>query len=266
MMPEVGTQTDQTTSTQLSEQLDDPAKRRVSETLTRAGSEPLRRGKRNRKKKYKSIRFYAVKRLRRSRKRRQKREEQQEKARKTVDAPLPEEDILMPPLEIAEDACPEMVSLREPEKRKAKAPERVGPSKPGTRPPMPMLNSEAPSESVEIKLETGTSAASKVKRELTLALNQTRGGRMVKQEHVDTGNVLKSLMPVRSERGMVRYYPDRPDPKRLSNRGKVIAPMGTMPNHIMMFRQLSQGQRPLKRQGDASIRPGAVATPIKKEN
>merc|ERR1712098_686076 len=87
------------------------------------------------------------------------------------------------------------------------------------------------------------------------------GGRAIKQEHtmqVDTGNVLASPMPVRSERGMVRYYPDRPDPKRLSNRGKVIAPMGTMPNHIMMYRQLSHGQSPLS-PGDNLVKAEACA-------
>jgi len=285
-MPDMGTQTepgkltvslpcqDAATSTHLSEQPEEPTL-----DLSPTGSEPgfrprsasqpeLRRGKRKRKKKYKSIRFYQVKRLRRSRKRREK--QGTGKARKHVDPTISgEDDYLMPPLEIAGDPCPPMISLREPARR-AVAPNRN--VKPGIRfpahpVPMPMLT-DAPSESVEVKIER-PSAVSMVKQEIISAQQATLaslGGRAIKQEHnmqVDTGNVLASLMPVRSERGMVRYFPDRPDPKRLSNRGKVIAPMGTMPNHIMMYRQLSHGQSPLS-SGDNLVKAEAVC-PIKKE-
>merc|ERR1712098_1039091 len=109
---------DAATSTHLSEQPEEPTL-----DLSPTGPEPgfrqrsvshpeLRRGKRKRKKKYKSIRFYQVKRLRRSRKRREKRE--QGKATKQVDSPVDEEDYLMPPLEIAEDLCPQMIAIPEP--------------------------------------------------------------------------------------------------------------------------------------------------------
>merc|ERR1712098_542199 len=202
-----------TTSTHLSEQPEEPTLD-LSPTgpepgfRPRSASQPeLRRGKRKRKKKYKSIRFYQVKRLRRSRKRRVKREQGPGKARKHVDPSISDEDdYLMPPLEIAGDPCPPMISLREPARR-AVAPNRN--VKPGIRfpahpVPMPMLT-DAPSESVEVKIER-PSAVSMVKQEIISAQQATLaslGGRAIKQEHtmqVDTGNVLASLMPVRSER------------------------------------------------------------------
>merc|ERR1712072_903816 len=227
---------------------------------------------RKRKKKYKSIRFYQVKRLRRSRKRRIKREQQLlGKATKQVDSPVDEEDYLMPPLEIATDLCPQMLAIPEPARR-AVAPNRnVKPSMGAPAhlvSPMPMLTDR--SGSVEIKLER-TSAAQMVKQEIIQAHQATLaslGARTMKQEHpvpnVDTGNVLASLMPLRSKRGMVQYYPDRPDPKRLSNRGKVIAPMGTMPNHIMVFSQLSHGNASLM--GQENPVKAECTSPIKKES
>merc|ERR1711900_17724 len=65
-------------------------------------------------------------------------------------------------------------------------------------------------------------------------------------------DVLASLMPLRSVASMPMNFLTR----RVSNRGRVIAPMGTMPNHSEMFDQLTHLRERNQKAAAAALHTG----------